>query len=94
MPPGSLPARRRGARPDRRRRVARKLRNPLRSRALREAARALAITVTVVARALMRRPDTILNRPGELGLLFRALAACVVAIPRVVHRQARGPKEP
>jgi hypothetical protein len=48
---------------------------------LREAARALAIAVIVIARALMHRPETILDKTGELGLLFRALAASAVAIP-------------
>jgi hypothetical protein len=48
---------------------------------LREAARALAIAVIVIARGLMHRPETILDKPGELGLLFSALAACAVAIP-------------
>jgi hypothetical protein len=48
---------------------------------LREAARALAIAVIVVARALMHRPETILDKTGELGVLFRSLAACAVALP-------------
>jgi hypothetical protein len=48
---------------------------------LRQAARELAISVTVVARALIRQQDTISDKPEELGLLFRALAACAVAIP-------------
>jgi hypothetical protein len=46
---------------------------------LREAARDVAIAVIVVGRALMRQPETVVNKPGELAILFRALAACVQA---------------
>jgi hypothetical protein len=56
---------------------------------LREAARELAISVIVVARALMHRPETILDKTEELGVLFRSLAACAVALPAALA-QAKG----
>jgi hypothetical protein len=47
---------------------------------LHEAARALAMSVTLVGEAFLRQPEIIVNKPGELALLFRSLAACVQAV--------------
>jgi hypothetical protein len=35
--------------------------------------------VIVVTRAFLRQPETIVNKPGEIAVLLRALAACVEA---------------
>jgi hypothetical protein len=47
---------------------------------LHEAARALAMSVTLVGEAFLRQPEIIVNKPGELALLFRSLAASVQAV--------------
>lgn len=46
---------------------------------LRRAARALAVDVTVVGDAFLRQPQAIIQKPGELAVLFRALTACAQA---------------
>jgi hypothetical protein len=47
---------------------------------LRRAARELAMAVVMVAHVLMRQAALVLTRPGEVGILFRSLAACAQAI--------------
>ncbi len=47
---------------------------------LRRAARALAVAMIVVADAFLRQPQTVVNKPGEFAVLFRALTACVQAV--------------
>jgi hypothetical protein len=46
---------------------------------LRRAAREATIAVTVVGHAFLRQPEAIIYKPGELGVSFRALTACVQA---------------
>jgi hypothetical protein len=46
---------------------------------LRQAARALAVDVTVVGDAFLRQPQVIIQKPRELANLFRALTACAEA---------------
>ena len=47
---------------------------------LRRAARELAMAVVMVAHLLMRQAALVLTRPGEVGILFWALAACAQGI--------------
>jgi hypothetical protein len=58
---------------------------------LRRAARAVAETVILVCHALMREPETIISKPGELAVLFRSLAVCVQAVS-AAFAQAANPK--
>jgi hypothetical protein len=53
---------------------------------LREAARSLAIAVIVVARAFLRQPEAVVNKPGELAMLFRSLAECAQAATAVLAK--------
>ena len=53
---------------------------------LREAARSLAIAVIVVARAFLRQPEAVVNKPGELAMLFRSLAECAQTITAVLAK--------
>jgi hypothetical protein len=47
---------------------------------LHEAARALAMSVTLVGEAFLRQPEIIISKTGEVAVLFRSLAACVQAM--------------
>src|SRR5262245_29620452 len=47
---------------------------------LHQVARELAVDVIVVSNAFLRQPETIINKPGELAVLFRALTACAQAV--------------
>ena len=53
---------------------------------LREAARSLAIAVIVVARAFLRQPEAVVNKPGELAMLFQSLAECVQTTTAVLAK--------
>jgi hypothetical protein len=53
---------------------------------LREAARSLAIAVIVVARAFLRQPEAVVNKPGELAMLFRSLAECAQTTTAVLAK--------
>ena len=37
------------------------------------------IAVIVVARAFLRQPQALVNKPGQLAMLFRSHAACAQA---------------
>jgi hypothetical protein len=47
---------------------------------LKRAARELAMAVVMVAHVVMRQAALVLTKPGEVGILFRSLAACAQAI--------------
>ena len=55
---------------------------------LRKAAREALIAVCLAARALMLRPNLVLTKPAEAGVLIRALAECYRAAT-VAFGQAR-----
>jgi hypothetical protein len=58
---------------------------------LHEAARGLAMAVTLAGEAFLRQPEIIVNKPGELALLFRSLAACVQAASAAFAQATSGP---
>jgi hypothetical protein len=53
---------------------------------LHEANRAVAMATTLVAHTLLRHPWTVIERPGELALLIKALADCSQAVSAMAAR--------